>query len=686
VLVGDCFIAANDDRICIGPAVAKGLWLWHFWGMKAFWFATSILVLFIGIGRAQSQADDKYLGIYNLIQRADQLAETGEPGEALATFGDAQSQLLQFQRVFPTWYPNIVSFRLNHITDRIAELKSSKTFAKPADTASATPIVAPPIKPVTQPAAAQSTQETDGLRAELQVMREANQLLQAKLKEALTAQPAAVDARELARAQEKIRWLMKQNDLLTVSRQNVLPTTPQTTYMTNIVKVFVTNSGPVVVTNLADAFKKSPDVMVVTNFIRTVVVDTNAIEMLKLERAAAVKNLNEEHKRAEELADQLKQLQQIPRRTTTTNVASSSEELAALQAENVTLKGELQRVSGIKPAATSAPDYTAELKQAQAQIATLKSENEILALEKMALQGRLQRLSTTTNSNTSAAAYEARIRELMLERNDLIERMDLVSKQKPGKNTEAMAQLGALNREVTVLRSRLAAAEAQPVPYTTEELAFFKKATPAPTPASPDAGKKSIKQMPAGTAELVTSAQRHFIRQEYDKAEADYLKILERDQNNAIALANLAMTELQLGKDADAENHLKAALTQSPDDGYALSTMGYLRFRQEKYEDALNYLSRAAQISPSNPEVQNHLGATLNHLGQRKPAEAALRRAVQIAPNYGPAHNNLAVMYLSQQPPLPELARWHYQRAIESGQARNPDLEKALAEKGAPVQ
>ena len=655
--------------------------------MKAVWFAITILVLFIDVGRAQSQADDKYIGIYNLIQQADQMAQTGEPGEALATFSDAQSQLVQFQKIYPTWNPNIVNFRLNQIADRIAELKAftpAKASTKPAEKASGAPAIASQVPEPISAEAAHSTQALDGLQAELQALREANQLLQAKLKEALAAQPAAVDARELARAQDKIRWLMKQNDLLAASRQTVQTTNIQTIYTTNTVQVFVTNAAPVVVTNLADAFKKTPDAVVVTNFIRSVVVDTNAIEMLKLERAVAVKNLNDEHQRAEDLADQLKKLQQMSHLATATNISAPSDELIALRAENATLKRELQRVSETKPATTPNADYTAELKQARAQIAALKSENEILALEKMALQGRLQRLATATNSNTSAAVYEARIRELTLERNDLIERLDLANKQKTGKSGDTLAQLNALNQEVSVLRSRLAAVEAQPAPFTAEELAFIKTATPPP--ASPDTGKKSIRQMPSGTAELVTSAQRHFIRKEYDKAESDYLKILERDQNNALVLANLAMTELQLGKEADAEKHLKAALAQTPDDGYALSTMGYLRFRQDKYEDALNYLSRAAQISPSNPEIQNYLGATLNYLGQRKPAEAALRRALQLAPNYAPAHNNLAVMYLSQQPSLPELARWHYQKAIESGQPRNPDLEKALAEKGVPVQ
>jgi Tfp pilus assembly protein PilF len=61
-----------------------------------------------------------------------------------------------------------------------------------------------------------------------------------------------------------------------------------------------------------------------------------------------------------------------------------------------------------------------------------------------------------------------------------------------------------------------------------------------------------------------------------------------------------------------------------------------------------------------------------------------LRKAVQLDPGYGSAHNNLAVIYLNQDPPMFELARWHYQRALSAGFPQNPELEKALnAKEGA---
>ena len=52
-----------------------------------------------------------------------------------------------------------------------------------------------------------------------------NALLEARLREALSVQPAAIDPRELARADEKIKALQKERDLLAVSLQQTGPQT-----------------------------------------------------------------------------------------------------------------------------------------------------------------------------------------------------------------------------------------------------------------------------------------------------------------------------------------------------------------------------------------------------------------------------------------------------------------------------
>lgn len=659
--------------------VAKGARFWHFLRMKSF-LAALLLLGGLLAARAQSQADDQYVGIYGLIQQADQLAQTGDPGEALAAYNDAQSGLTAFQKQFPNWNPNIVSFRLQQVAEKIADLKSRlpKPVAKP---------VAPPAEQTPAVTAPAASQGADDLRAQLQAAQAANEQLQAKLKEALATRPASVDPQELAQAQEKLRALMKENDLLKAAPAQTV-TNFQT--VTNLTMVYVTNT-PAVVTNYAVSYvTNAPET--VTNFsvsyvTNTVVQtftnaipapDTNALEMAELERAAAVRNFNDEHDRAEQLDTELRKLRQSLAAPGDTNTGAA---LAALQAENAGLKTELEKLH-------AAPSSADELKQAQAQIAALQSAAEDLGREKISLQQKLEAALAASNAvpaNAVAATADndAQIQGLTKERDELAAKLAQATNA-PAANPEVPAQLAALNAEVSVLRARLAVAEAQPAPFSADELALLKNATPQPA-AVPAAPATNATAMSADTADLAVTAQKHFLHHEFDQAEADYLKILEHDQNNGIALANLATIELQQGKLDDAAKHVQAALAQSPDDAYNLSTLGYLKFRQEKYDEALNTLSRAAQIAPNNPEIQNYLGVTLSHLGQRKAAEAALRRAIQIAPDYAPAHNNLAVVYLSQNPPLAELARWHYQKAVDAGQPRNADLEKMLADKGAPV-
>ncbi|HZI33294.1 MAG TPA: hypothetical protein VFF11_13215, partial [Candidatus Binatia bacterium] len=62
--------------------------------MKSFLVVALLFVGFLVSARAQ-QADDRYIGIYGLIQQAEHLAETGDSGEALAAYTDAEKSLQQ---------------------------------------------------------------------------------------------------------------------------------------------------------------------------------------------------------------------------------------------------------------------------------------------------------------------------------------------------------------------------------------------------------------------------------------------------------------------------------------------------------------------------------------------------------------------------------------------------------------
>ena len=586
----------------------------------------AILTCFLTVARAQQEADEKYIAIYGVVQQAETLADTGNPSQALASLKDAQAQLQQFQTVYPDWNPGIVKFRLDDLEKKIAAVQARLPAAfEPVQTANASPNTQAP----------QSSAEQAAVQAQLQSAQAENQTLQAKLKEALSSQPTTIDSSELAKAQEMIRSLMKENDLLKA----------------NAALARNTNGASILHRQLADALDK----------------------------------YSTEHSRAEKLVSENAALQKDLKAGGNAggNTGGDAKAVNLLQSENDRLKTQLSALQSAANNATAADEEAAKLKAAHASIASLQSKVTVATLEKGALENKVKQLSTEVD-DLRAANNDGRIRDLTEQRDELARQLadagGKKSRKSDGKGGDA--QLTELSNEMQTLRARLAVDEAKGVPYSPEELALFRETPPKPSTAETT---HSIHELPSGTAELVASAQRHFSNHEYDEAEADYRKILERDQNNGLVLANLATIELQENKLAEAEKHITAAIVQSPDDPYNLSTLGFLKYRQEKFDDAFDALSRAAKLDPNNPEIQNYLGVTLSHKGLRVQAETALRKAIEINPSYAPAHNNLAVIYLNQTPPMPMLARWHYEKAVAAGQPRNADLEKLLADKGAPV-
>jgi tetratricopeptide (TPR) repeat protein len=609
--------------------------------------AVLLLAVMLSSASAQQNADDQYVIIYSLMQQADSLNSAGHSSEALAGFAEAQGELRKFQKVFPDWNPKIVNFRLNYLAEKIAELTPPIPATNVPPPAASTPVVSTPVAtppaasaPVAGPSATGADWEArlEALQAQVQNLQADNTTLEAKLKEALAAQPAMVDPRELARAQAQIRSLMKENDLL---------------------KVSLAQGKPGTATGL----------------------EPNTLAQMRQALAGANKKLVEEAARADRLAQENQTLQ-----TRMRALLASPDAAEALREENALLK---QQLAELRAAATNAPaaGLNAELANARTHISILQSNAEVSSLEKAALENRVRELQAgnpTLPTPPSQTENEVRIRELTLERDFLLAKLGKANEELYGrKKQDTAAEIGQLTDEVNVLRARLAVDEARAVPYTPEELALFQQ--PAPLIANPNAEKKSIRELPGGSASLVAEAQNYFAAKQYDKAEDDYLQILRHDENNGLALANLAAIELQENKLDDAEKHITTALTQAPNDAYNLSILGYLKFQQGKYDDALDALSRAAKLDPQNPEIENYLGVTLSHKGLRLQAETALRKAVELDPNYAAAHNNLAVIYISQQPPLPQLARWHYEKALAAGQPRNPDLDKMLAERGTPV-
>jgi Flp pilus assembly protein TadD len=362
-------------------------------------------------------------------------------------------------------------------------------------------------------------------------------------------------------------------------------------------------------------------------------------------------------------------------------VAQLQEGMGRLETEKGLLEAKLREAFAVQ---TPAVD-PAELARVQAQAKALQKQKDLL---EVTLEQWRARTAASTNKAPQTPAEKALadadrqlaqqgqlIAELARERDALQERSRAYGAGGSALPETAGPRGRELEAQLAQMRARLEVLEAQPAPMTSEEAAALKKPD-----AKPDQGR-SIQELSPEAGRLVVQARQYFASGQLDKAEAAYIEVAKLNATNVSVFANLAVIQIELGHVEPADTNIKQALALSPDDPFSAFVLGNLRFRQGKYDEALDALSKAAKLDPANAEVQNYLGLTLSEKGQRAAAESALRKAVELAPNYASAHNNLAVVYITQEPPAVELAKLHYQKARAAGAPINPELEKLIEQK-----
>ncbi len=104
--------------------------------------ALLILALALNLSPAWAdEADDAYLSILSVIQRADTMHAGGQAEQALAKYREARTALNIFQTNYPEWNKKVVSFRLDYITQKINDLTAKPEPAEPGAAATgSTPV------------------------------------------------------------------------------------------------------------------------------------------------------------------------------------------------------------------------------------------------------------------------------------------------------------------------------------------------------------------------------------------------------------------------------------------------------------------------------------------------------------------------------------------------------------------
>jgi len=699
------------------------------------------LLFVVGVLPSGGGSDSDYVHIYQLIQQADTLAAGGQAQSALNKYLEAETELKKLQTANPTWNEKLVKFRLNYLREKISTLQSQRAPAPLKATNETRNTRQTKVEPPTT-VPDDRARQLAALTEQNRRLEAARGLLEAKLREALSAQPAAVDPRELAKAQEQIKSLQKENETLKTGLQQARTNTVDPALLERAnqalaaakekiqqqqetISVLTLEKGALQ-TRLQGLNERVPVLKAENELLQKQLatlqaaqrktgqqVDATLFEQTQKAALAANDKLRQETEATAVLRREKDDLEK--------RLKAMNDSLSNLRKENDKL---VRQLAGAKSKADKRKpneELTKQLQAVNAELQNLRSANYSLSLEKAALENKLREFASKETRHgaqaladaTSPSSPKAKARDVRAE-NKQIKRLeqerDELQKQLAAANKALAARAkapppvpsAALKRQVANLQARLDTLEARKTPYTAEELALLKgpeiklvsltptagrNAQPAKQSEAGSAGsekpppqpaKRSLSDLPPGAGPLVAQAERDFSARRYAEAEAKYLQVLRMDEANPYTLANLAATQMEQNRDDAAETNLKKALQTAPDDAFSLSLLGRLKVKQKKFDEAFEVLSRSAKLDPKSFETQNYLGIVLSEKGLRGPAEAAFRKAIQLAPGYAVAHFNLAVAYATEDPPFLELARLHYRKALNGGHPKSEELEKLL--------
>jgi len=178
---------------------------------------------------------------------------------------------------------------------------------------------------------------------------------------------------------------------------------------------------------------------------------------------------------------------------------------------------------------------------------------------------------------------------------------------------------------------------------------------------------------------LADQAEKAFSSGNLPMAEQLYGQAVYLNPSSSRLLVNLGIIKTRRGKTAESIELARKALSCDWQNPQAWLLLGMNALESGNDDEALADLMQATLRDNANPRAHNYLGIAAGRKGLNEVSEKELRRAVELDPDYADANFNLAVFYLSRTPPLIEMVRRHYQRALDLGAPHDKALEARLA-------
>ena len=578
--------------------------------------AWSVLSTTYRVEAAASPQDD-YLQIYVMINEGDKLSQSGQNSQAREKFEGALSRLEKLKNENPEWEPTIVKYRIKYLNDKLANLKNSPAPPASSPTAPvATEKPAAQAPPVT-PAPAPSESPSASL---------------APAKKELPAPAPAPGAT---------------SDDPSALRQRIIQL-------------------------------------------------TGDLESARTELKQAKADLDQA------LADKKGLQEKISSGTAgDAGVAALQQENSSLRAKLASTEESLKKAAGGDMAGEMASlrgqvdSLEKKLAEANAKSAELARANDDYKKQIADLTGKLQMAGTSGKSDSTLAKENAILRSILdrqlkeQARREAARRLVLDEFKNLAVSTEALkTQMEVLSSPLVALSDEeqnmlkvsapsLVAPEPSAPAATNAAGGTATLSSAAEKPASPESYAEKPR-IPEEFKETAAKATALYNEKKFDEAAAAYQQILDKYPQSIYALSNLGVVRFQQQKYPEAEKVLREAIRVAQNDAFSHSVLGIVLVQQEKYDDAIQVLSRAVALDPNDAKTRNYLGISSSRKGLTEAAEQECRKAIELDESYGDAHFNLAVIYATQTPPAKELAKRHYNRALELGVPKDPELEKIL--------
>ena len=567
--------------------------------------------------KAAASPQDDYLQIYVMINEGDKLNTAGQASQAREKYETALTRLEKLKNENPEWEPTIVKYRIKYLNDKLASLKNAKTTAPPAAAATApTPAVSE------RPAA-----------------------------------PAPAPSETVAPA-------------------------------------------PAPTPSPAPAASTPAPVPVVTSD------DPSALRQRIIQLTGDLESARTELKQAKADLDQaLTDKKGLQEKLSSgvagdANVAALQQENAALRTKLTTAEDNLKKAAGgelggeLASLRGQVDSLEKKLAEANAKSAELTRANEDYKKQIADLTGQLQLAGTAGKSDSTLAKENAMLRSILdrqlkeQARREAARRLVLDEFKNLAVSTEALkTQMEVLSSPLVVLNAE----EESMLKVSAPSLVAPEPAVPAVQGAGAAATLSSAAEKPSGPEtysekpripeefkDTAAKATAFYNEKKFDEAAAAYQEILNKYPQSIYALSNLGVVRFQQQKYPEAEKALREAIRVAPNDAFSHSVLGIVLVQQEKYDDAIQVLSRAVALDPNDAKTRNYLGISSSRKGLQEAAEQECRKAIELDDSYGDAHFNLAVIYATQTPPAKELAKRHYNRALELGVPKDEELEKLI--------